>query len=152
VLPSFFGIAVHDFWESYLNYPCKHAYCNAHILRELSRVEEEKHQKWAVKMRTLLGKAKKTAEIFTEKGEILPNILLKNFDERYVELIAEGLNANPPPDRIARTRGKVKKHIRETCSSDCKHISSKFYAFFMILRFLSTTISLSEILEYQNSK
>ena len=45
--PYFFGIAVHDFWESYLKYPCKHAYYNAHILRELTRVEEETHQQWA---------------------------------------------------------------------------------------------------------
>ncbi|PWR69871.1 IS66 family transposase [Methanospirillum stamsii] len=109
VLPSFFGIAVHDFWESYLKYPCKHAYCNAHILRELTRVEEETHQQWAVKMRTLLVQAKKTAEIFAEKGKIVPNILLKHFDERYAELIAEGLDANPPPDRIVGTQGKVKK-------------------------------------------
>ena len=109
VLPVFFGIAVHDFWESYLRYPCKHAYCNAQILRELTRVEEETHQQWAVNMRTLMVQAKKTAGIFAEKGEIVPNILLKHFDERYAEVINEGLNANPPPDRIAGTRGKVKK-------------------------------------------
>lgn len=109
VLPLFFGIAVHDFWESYSKYPCKHAYCNAHILRELTRVEEETRQQWAVKMRTLLVQAKKTAGIFAEKGEIVPNILLKHFDERYADLITKGLDANPPPDRIAGTRGKVKK-------------------------------------------
>ncbi len=144
VLPSFVGIAVHDFWESYLKYPCTHAYCNAHILRELTRVEEETHQPWAVKMRTLLVQAKKTAEFFVEKGEIVPNILLKHFDERYAELIAESLDANPPPVRKAGSRGKVKKHIRETCSSECKPIKLKSYAFFMANRFPSTTISQSE--------
>ena len=67
-----------------------------------------------VKMRTFLVQAKKTAKIFAEKGEIVPNILLKHFDERYAELIAEGLDANPPPDRIAGDSGvRWKKHIRE---------------------------------------
>jgi len=95
-------------------------------------------------MRTLLVQAKKTAEIFVEKGEIVPNILLKHFDERYAELIAESLDANPPPVRKAGSRGKVKKHIRETCSSECKPIKLKSYAFFMTNRFHSTTISQSE--------
>lgn len=35
VLPKFTGVAVHDFWESYLRYGCGHAFCNAHLLREL---------------------------------------------------------------------------------------------------------------------
>ena len=59
VLPQYFGIAVHDFWDSYFRYPCNHGYCNAHILRELKRVEEETKQNWAVRMRTHLIKAKK---------------------------------------------------------------------------------------------
>ena len=67
VLPRYLGIAVHDFWDSYSKYPCSHAYCNAHILRELKRVEEETKQNWAVGMRTLLIKAKKISEIFHKK-------------------------------------------------------------------------------------
>jgi hypothetical protein len=67
VLPSFFGIAVHDFWESYLKSPCKHAYCIAHILRELTRVEEETDQQGVVKMRNLLVQAKKTTKILLKR-------------------------------------------------------------------------------------
>jgi len=109
VLLSFFGVAVHDFWDSYLKYPCKHAFCNAHILRELTRVEDETHQQWPGKMRILLVQAKKTAQIFIEKDEFVPNILLKYFNEQYLELITEGLEANPPPTRITGTRGKLKQ-------------------------------------------
>ena len=33
ILPNYFGVVVHDFWGPYKSYPCKHAYCNAHIIR-----------------------------------------------------------------------------------------------------------------------
>jgi len=35
ILPGYQGVAVHDFWKSYLDYDCRHALCNAHLLREL---------------------------------------------------------------------------------------------------------------------
>ena len=44
-LPHFRGRAVHDFWDSYLNYDCDHAFCNAHLLRELIFLREEQGQK-----------------------------------------------------------------------------------------------------------
>lgn len=80
-----------------------------HILRELTRVNDETHQQWPGKRRTLLVQTKKTVQIFTEKDELVPNILLKFFNEQYLELITEGLQANPPPIRITGTRGKLKQ-------------------------------------------
>ena len=47
VLPEFNGRAVHDFWDSYLKYDCEHAFCNAHLLRELIFLWEEQKQAWA---------------------------------------------------------------------------------------------------------
>jgi len=113
VLPNYFGIAIHDFWESYSKYPCKHAYCNAHIIRELTRVEEETNQQWAVKMRSLLVKAKKISELFHQKDELVPDILIQQISEEYSNYIFEGLKANPPPKPIKGKRGKTRQpHAR----------------------------------------
>ena len=41
VLPEFKGIAMHDCWASYWNYPdIQHAVCCAHLLRELTGIDE----------------------------------------------------------------------------------------------------------------
>ena len=41
VLPEFKGIAMHDCWVSYWNYPdIQHAVCCAHLLRELTGIDE----------------------------------------------------------------------------------------------------------------
>ena len=109
VLPKFFGIAVHDFWDSYHKYSCGHAYCNAHILRELKRVEEETKQNWAIGMRILLLKAKKISEIFHQKEELVPDKLIKYLDEEYSNLIIEGLQNNPPPIPILGKKRKRKQ-------------------------------------------
>ena len=49
-LPDFKGRAVHDFWVPYLRYDCDHAFCNAHLLRELVFLWEEHAQAWAKTM------------------------------------------------------------------------------------------------------
>ncbi len=41
ILPQFTGIATHDAWSSYFKYACQHSLCNAHILRELTAIEEQ---------------------------------------------------------------------------------------------------------------
>jgi len=50
VLPDFKGRAVHDFWGPYLKYDCDHAFCNAHLLRELVFLWEQHAQPWAKTM------------------------------------------------------------------------------------------------------
>ena len=47
VLSKFKGRAVHDFRDPYLKYDCGHAFCNAHLLRELVFLWEEQDQAWA---------------------------------------------------------------------------------------------------------
>jgi transposase len=64
ILPNFMGTAVHDFWGPYLNFSCKHAFCNAHILRELTRVDDETGLQWAIKLRSHLVRMKEVAELY----------------------------------------------------------------------------------------
>jgi transposase len=45
---------VHDFWKAYLSYPCLHALCNEHLLRELTFLHEELQQDWAGTMKQFL--------------------------------------------------------------------------------------------------
>src|SRR5579884_2488109 len=51
ILPQFGGRAIHDEWNAYHRYGCRHGLCNAHHLRELTAVEEQLSQPWAKDMR-----------------------------------------------------------------------------------------------------
>src|SRR5947209_4909456 len=55
ILPRYEGVCVHDGFSSYDQYrQCRHAQCNAHILRELNYVIETSKAKWAVEMKALV--------------------------------------------------------------------------------------------------
>ncbi|PIU39518.1 MAG: IS66 family transposase, partial [Piscirickettsiaceae bacterium CG07_land_8_20_14_0_80_44_28] len=57
ILASFKGILCHDHWKPYYHYTqCRHALCNAHHLRELTRAWEQDKQVWAQRMHLLLCK------------------------------------------------------------------------------------------------
>ena len=64
VLPEFKGIAMHDCWASYWNYPdIQHAVCCAHLLRELTGIDENHpEQKWASAFIDLLLEMKKVKD------------------------------------------------------------------------------------------
>lgn len=47
VLEGFAGVAVHDGWVSCAGYEERHGLCNAHHLRELTFLYEERRQGWA---------------------------------------------------------------------------------------------------------
>ena len=71
VLPEFKGIAMHDCWASYWNYPdIQHAVCCAHLLRELTGIDENhSEQKWASAFIDLLLEMKKVKDKAVEKGK-----------------------------------------------------------------------------------
>lgn len=104
LLKSFFGVLVHDFWSAYAKYPALHAYCNAHLIRELQGIYDGFKQKWAKKMRTLLEEMYQYVfgrEVHNEH-EIL------ELSERYDRLIMEGELANPPPPKEKGKKGQPK--------------------------------------------
>jgi transposase len=93
ILPEFTGTAVHDFWKSYYHYgKCKHALCNAHILRELNGIVENYHQTWAVKMKGLLLDIKQSIE--DSLGIVTINEF-EDFEDRYDVILRLGEKENP---------------------------------------------------------
>lgn len=110
ILPSFTGTSVHDAWTSYFGYSgCKHALCNAHLLRELTFIHEQMHQPWAAQMIELLLAMKQAVEAAKSAGDsCLSEAALADLLGRYQALLRDALAANaasePPPKQCRRGR------------------------------------------------
>jgi transposase len=111
ILPAFKGRAVHDHWQSYFTFKeCQHALCNAHHLRELQFVVDQYEQPWAQEMMQLLLHIKAEVDAALPEQMSLSPERLAHFEQRYNELIAQGLAANPPPpDPPPKKRGRKKQ-------------------------------------------
>lgn len=112
VLTKFSGIAMHDCWASYWNYPdVTHAVCCAHLLRELTGIiENHPEQKWASAFIDLLLEMKKARHKAVENGkESLNYYYCHKFDRRYDELIGQARTENPIPETTENKHGRKKK-------------------------------------------
>ena len=101
VLTEFKAIAMHDCWASYRNYSdIQHTVCCAHLLRELTWIEENNpEQKWASAFIVFLLEMKKVKDRAVEKGkDSLSYYYYHKFDKKYDELIEQARKENPPPE------------------------------------------------------
>lgn len=116
VLPNFKGIAVHDHWESYFTFDCKHVLCNAHHLRELTYAHEQYQQSWAKKLMECLVQANEEVIAAREEGKTaLPAKRLAYFSSLYDCILEEGKKAvlllpAPPPPKNPKKSGKPAQH------------------------------------------
>lgn len=111
ILPEFKGRTVHDHWQSYFTFEAgQHALCNAPHLRELQFIIDQYEQPGAQEMMQLLRDIKAAVAAASPPQMALPAERLVHFAQRYDELIAKGLAANPPPgDPPPRKRGRQKQ-------------------------------------------
>jgi len=101
ILPGFIGRAVHDGWGSYFVFPCGHALCNAHHLRELTGALETEGMAWAEQMKNFLLEVKSAVDVAKESSkEKLDSDLIKKFENKYEKILSEGYNeyASGGPD------------------------------------------------------
>lgn len=111
ILPAFQERAMHDHWQSYFTFDhCQHALCNAHHLRELQFVVDQYQQPWAEEMSQVLLDIKAEVAAAPPAQMSLAPERLTHFEQRYDQVISQGLNANPPPDRPPpKKRGRKKQ-------------------------------------------
>jgi len=81
------GIVVHDHWKPYYQMDTEHALCNAHHLRELQALIEDK-EVWAKKMKKLLLFMYKYRQLFTEA---IPKEKIERLEKIYNRIIDEGM-------------------------------------------------------------
>ena len=111
ILPHYKGVAVHDYWRSYLKFTdCQHSFCNVHHLRDLCFIVEQYDQAWAAKMKRLLCDIKEEVASTPEQHTALPRDRLAYYEAAYDALIAQGFADNPaPPKTKPRPIGRPKQ-------------------------------------------
>lgn len=105
VLPSFEGVAVHDGWAPYRNYPgCDHALCNVHHLRELQAATEAGHT-WPVAMSCLLLDTKEAVAraLAAGHGHLDPDTLTE-LAASFKTVLAMGHDEHPQVPAGRRTK------------------------------------------------
>ena len=112
LLPLLEGTIIHDCWAPYWKFEgLRHGLCNAHILRELKGVTENKPEHgWAGDFAELLIRMKKAKEdAIADKQSSLTADVLEGFHRRYAEILGVAdMECPPPPEPSVKKRGKPK--------------------------------------------
>lgn len=108
ILPNYDGTGIHDCWSSYFKYDrIRHGLCCSHLLRELTAVTENYHQKWAQKLADLLLEMKHTKERFILEGQYeAPEYVWQKYSKKYDEIVGEAQAQNPLPEKDPRKKGR----------------------------------------------
>jgi len=100
VLKDFVGRAIHDCLTSYFEFEnAQHGLCNAHLLRELQALTEEKSV-WADNMRIFL------LELYRQQRP-LQDTTAQETRQRYKQILAQADKEEPPPE-LKEGKGRPK--------------------------------------------
>jgi transposase len=107
LLGAYAGVAVHDALSSYMGYPGPQALCNAHLLRDLTALEETTRQRWPTRLKTVLIDMKTAVEQAVEQGKPhLARAVQARLEADYDRLVKRALQANPRPKYLPGQRGR----------------------------------------------
>ena len=136
ILPVLEGRAMHDHWKSYFTFDhCQHALCNAHHLRELQFVMDQYQQPWAEEMIQVLLNIKAEVDAAPLEQMSLAPERLTHFEQRYDELISQGLKANPlPAAPPSKKRGPKKQSPPKNLLDRLQQFKPQVLAFMHDLR------------------
>jgi transposase len=109
ILPLFKGVAVHDHWSSYSAYKCFHALCNAHHLRELTYIGEQKKEDWAKKMGKCLCDIWNSVKHYRSFRKSLPLTLLTFYLKKYRRILTSGFTYHEEIKKPAPIIGILKR-------------------------------------------
>jgi transposase len=93
VLPAFTGVLVRDGYAGYAHLNAAHAWCAAHLLRDLRSISDADPdgQLWAAAMATTLTEANHTAQRARERGDQqLSDSELREIGNHYLGALARG--------------------------------------------------------------
>ncbi len=126
ILPRFTGTSVHDGWRSYFRYPCLHALCLVHLLRELTYLSEEQGLEWAADLIALLLCMKEATEQAREQGHAaLHPLEVADWQAQFVALVAQADATTPcaqaPPGHKGRVKQSAARNLltRRPCWPSC---------------------------------
>lgn len=113
-LLRFHGILIHDCWAPYWKHPggIVHAICCAHLLRELTGVEENHPEfTWPAKFKELLLEMKKARDRRAEAGNTeLSYYYQRKFSRLYDEIIETAYAETPIPEsKSTKKKGRKKR-------------------------------------------
>jgi transposase len=140
ILPGFRGTLVRDGFTSHRWYEqCRHALCNAHLLRDLNYIDKaDSTQKlWTEPLRKLLFLAKaKASEAKAAGADQIDNRQQETFQRRYKKIVKRADRLNPqlpsevlgpePPVRKREAGGEVQH--REVSSAVCRGNETRYCA------------------------
>jgi len=109
LLARFTGRLVHDCLSAYFDLKCLHAFCNAHLLRELVFLCEVLHQRWARPMFDLLLRMHRAVEAHKARAGPGPLRQRHAWVRKFRALVRQGFAENPiKTPRGPRRRGRPK--------------------------------------------
>ena len=91
LLKAFNGTLIHDCFSMYFNYGKSHAVCNAHLLRELTFIEEKYNLTWAVQVKTYLNDLNELVKLDKNTEEtVLDSIAKDELRDEFYRLLDQG--------------------------------------------------------------
>jgi transposase len=130
IWPRFTGRSMRDRWASYDQYCCAQSICGAHLLRDLTFVQEQ-HQDWAGDLKVVLLGMYKAARDWRERGAMrLPAEVRDEWVGQYFEVLARGFAAQPPPTEASQRRqGRRKQSAAKNLLDDLVWRGEQILAF-----------------------